>query len=48
MGDIIKEWMLDPDNRTKVFLAFNVGLILTNLLIAVGALVFVLKILGYV
>jgi hypothetical protein len=48
MGDVIKEWVLDPDNRTKVYLAFNIGLILTNFLIAVGALIFVLKILGYV
>lgn len=48
MGDLIKKWMLNPDNRTKVYLAFNVGLILTNILIAVGALVFVLVIIGHV
>lgn len=48
MGDIIKEWMMDPDNRTKVYLAFNIGLILTNILISVGALILVLKVLEYV
>jgi hypothetical protein len=48
MGDVILEWMRDPENRTKVFLAVNIGMILTNFLIAVGALVFILKILGYV
>ena len=48
MADTIKEWMRHPDNLTKVYFAFNIGLILTNILIAVGALVFVLVILGYV
>jgi hypothetical protein len=48
MGDVIKEWMLDPDNRTKVYLAFNVGLILTNILIAVGALILVLRVIGFI
>ncbi len=48
MGDIITEWMMDPDNRTKVYFAFNIGLILVNILISVGALILVLKILEYV
>lgn len=48
MGDVIKEWMRNPDNLTKAYFAFNIGLIMTNILIAVGALIFVLKILGYV
>jgi|GEM_PF-2607717 len=48
MDDVVKEWMHDPDNQTKVFFAFNIGLILTNILIAVGAMVFVLRILGYI
>jgi hypothetical protein len=48
MGDVIKEWMMHPDNRTKVYFAFNIGLILVNILISVGALILVLKILEYV
>lgn len=48
MGDVIEEWMNDPDNRAKVFLTFNIGIILTNFLITLGAMIFVLKILGYI
>ncbi|MEE8401467.1 MAG: hypothetical protein V3R86_04880 [Candidatus Hydrothermarchaeaceae archaeon] len=47
MGDVIKEWIRNPDNRTKVFLALNMGVILTNFLISFGALIFVLKVIGY-
>ncbi len=48
MGDVIKEWMENPDNRAKVFLTVNIGMILVNFLIAVGALVFVLRLLEYI
>ncbi len=47
MGDVIKEWAQSPDNLTKVFFAFNIGLILTNFIIAIGALILVFSILGY-
>ena len=48
MGDVIKEWMENPDNRVNVFLAVNIGMILVNFLVAVGALVFVLRLLEYI
>ncbi len=47
MGDVIREWMQSPDNLTKVFFVFNIGLIITNFLIAMGALILVLRLLGY-
>jgi hypothetical protein len=45
MGDPLREWMEKPENRTKIYYAFNIGIIITNLLIALGAIIFVLKIL---
>lgn len=47
MGDVIMDWMENPENMTRVYLAINVGMIVSNILIAGGALVFVLKILEF-
>ena len=43
-----KEFLKNPDKMTKIYLAINIGLILSNILIAIGAIIFILIIMGIV
>jgi hypothetical protein len=45
LSDYIKEILEKPENRVKVYLAFNIALIVANLLVAIGAIIFVLLVL---
>lgn len=45
LSDYLKEILEKPENRVKVYLAINIALILANLLVAIGAIIFVLLVL---
>jgi prolipoprotein diacylglyceryltransferase len=44
----LEEVLKDPKKMTKIYLAINIGIILSNLLIVVGAIVFILIIIKMV
>lgn len=48
MGDYLKEILKDQDKMVKICLAFNIAIILTNLLIVVGAITFILIVIGMI
>lgn len=48
MGDYLKEILKDQDKRVKIYFAINIGIILTNLLIVIGAITFILIVIGMI
>ena len=46
--DYLEELLQDEETRAKIYYAFNIGLILVNVLIVLGAIFFVLRVLGVV
>lgn len=45
MSDYIREILEKPENRVKAYLAINIAMIIANLLVAVGGIIFVLLVL---
>ncbi len=43
MEDVVERIMKDPERRAKLFYAFTIGLKLTNVMIALGALILIFK-----
>ena len=46
--DPIEDFLEDPDNRAKLYLLFTGAIIVSTFLIAIGTIIFILRILGII
>lgn len=45
--DPIEQYMKDPDNKAKVFIWMTRAMIVTTFMITVGALIFIMHLVGF-
>ncbi|KZX10400.1 hypothetical protein [Methanobrevibacter curvatus] len=44
--DPIKQYFRDPDKKAKLFVAMQLGMIASTILITIGTIIFILKLVG--